>query len=299
MKGLVFNILNCSLNDGPGVRTTIFLKGCPLRCIWCHNPESQKFEAELSFYSEKCVGCMACVKVCKNGCHTFIDGNHFINRANCQKCFACVDACPVSALKIEGELMEAEDVAKKAMKDKEYFTASGGGITISGGEPLSQINFIYELLKIFKENEIHTAIETSGMAKTENLIKIMSLTDLFLYDYKGTEEELHKKNTGVSNKTILKNLDFLYKSGKDIILRCPLVEGVNDTETHLYEIANIREKYPKLRAIEIMPYHNMGDCKNERIGKKSLYNAENASNETKEKWLKILHSNGDESIVMN
>ena len=299
MKGMVLEILNCSLNDGPGVRTAVFLKGCPLKCIWCHNPESQDINRELRFKKDKCIVCGLCEKTCENGVHDFTKQIHTLNRQNCIKCGDCIEICPVSAVSFFGYEMEAEDVLKQVLKEKEYFAHSGGGITITGGEPLYQPEYTLELLKITKANNIHTAVETSGLAKKEDLLKILEYTDLFLFDYKHTNPELHLNHTGVSNKAILENLDLLYRCGKDIILRCPLIANVNDSDEHLKAIGHMRSVYPNIKSIEIMPYHNMGTKKNDEIGKLTDYYAENTIDEKKRKWLEVLMSYGDCDIIMN
>lgn len=194
-QGLVLAIERCSLHDGPGLRSTIFLKGCPLRCLWCHNPESQAFFPELYYFEEKCVRCGECATVCPDSCHAIIESSHEIDRANCTACGACVNACPYSALEIKGCWMDAKEVMETLEKDRDYYEASGGGLTVSGGEPMSQFEFTKELLSRSKEKEIHSCIETSGFAPFEKLMEIRDAVGIFLFDFKESDPERHMRYT--------------------------------------------------------------------------------------------------------
>ncbi|MEZ0536468.1 glycyl-radical enzyme activating protein [Caldicellulosiruptoraceae bacterium PP1] len=268
-EGIVFDIQRCSVFDGPGIRTTVFLKGCPLRCKWCHNPESQNFLPEIMFFEEKCTLCNKCVDVCPTKSHKIMNKMHLFNGYTCKKCFLCVDQCPNEAIIIKGQKMSVYDIIDIVMKDKEYYDTSGGGLTLSGGEPLYQFEFALEILKKAKEHNISTCVETSGYTNKENLKNILPFVDIFLYDYKVTNSKKHKYLTGNDNRLIIENLDYLYNKGCKIILRFPLIPGVNDDEEHLEAISKMKLKYPKLIDVEILPYHNIGVSKLKRLGLKS------------------------------
>ena len=246
MNGTIFNIQRFCINDGPGIRTTIFLKGCPLKCIWCHNPESQAREPEIMFYKEKCTKCGSCVNVTVN------DSD-----------FVCIN----DAKEICGKEISSDEVIKEVLKDEIFYQNSGGGITISGGEPFYQFDFSLELVKKAKENGLHTAIETCGFVKNSNLKKIAEFVDLFLYDYKETNSEKHKNFTGVDNTVIIDNLSFLNDINKDVILRCPIIKGCNDRREHFEGIAEIANRYKNILHIEIEPYHSLGEGKYSALGK--------------------------------
>ncbi len=270
--GTVFNIQKFSLNDGPGIRTTVFLKGCPLNCIWCHNPESKKIYPELFYVPNKCIGCTLCLSVCPNNCHSFLENTHIFNRDTCTLCGKCATVCAPKALEIVGEEKSVEEVLKEVLKDKPFYENSGGGVTISGGEPMANPCFTYELLKAFKENGLHTAIETSGFGKKEDFIKIAPLVDLFLFDYKETDPKLHKEFTGVSNELILENLKMLDDLGNKIILRCPIIPGYNDRKEHFEGISNTANSLKNILEINIEPYHPLGKSKAEQLGKVYILN---------------------------
>ena len=246
MNGTIFNIQRFCINDGPGIRTTVFLKGCPLKCIWCHNPESQAREPEIMFYKDKCTKCGSCVNVTVN------DSD-----------FVCIN----DAKEICGKEISSDEVIKEVLKDEIFYQNSGGGITISGGEPFYQFDFSLELVKKAKENGLHTAIETCGFVKNSNLKKIAEFVDLFLYDYKETNSEKHKNFTGVDNTVIIDNLSFLNNINKDVILRCPIIKGCNDRREHFEGIAEIANRYKNILHIEIEPYHSLGEGKYSALGK--------------------------------
>lgn len=297
VKGIVFDIQRCSIHDGPGIRTTVFLKGCPLSCKWCHNPESWSFNPELMFNQHKCISCLDCIDSCPVQAHTVVDNQHFFNRDLCIACGNCVKSCFNDALEIKGKKMQVAQVLEEVKKDLEYYQSSGGGLTLSGGEALVQFEFTYALLTEAKKLGIHNCIETSGFLQQKYLKEILSVTDLFLFDYKATDDELHQELTGVSNKMILENLDYLYQQGANIILRCPLIPGVNDSEKHLRGIALVAEKYPSLKGIEIMAYHNLGVEKNIRLGREANYQEkDNTDQEQKERWLAALKKYGCKKV---
>ncbi len=255
MKASVFDIQRSSFVDGPGIRTTVFLKGCNLRCAWCHNPESQSPDRQMMFYKNKCTGCGKCRNVCPRG----LD--------KCDFCGKCELYCPADARKICGKEMTAEEIFAEAVKDKAFYDASGGGVTFSGGECMLRADFLLEILKKCKEGGIHTAVDTAGHVPYESFLKILPYTDMFLYDVKLADEELHKRWTGVSNKLILENLKRLSEDfSGDIIIRIPLIGGVNDTVSEMTKIAEILRGI-KHKSVEILPYHKMGEHKFEALGR--------------------------------
>lgn len=299
MTGLTFDIHRFSLNDGPGIRTTVFLKGCYLKCEWCHNPESQSFKPQLSFNPEKCLHCFECVKVCPNNAHQIIDNKHFVEWNWCDLAGKCVEVCPSGALKIIGTNTEVDFIISEVMKDKKYFDKTGGGLTISGGEPMAQFESTKELLVMAKQKGIHTVLDTCGYGEQNHYNEILDYVDLFLFDYKLTDDDLHKEFTGVTNKQILDNLDFLYKNRASIILRCPLIPGINDNDDHLRGIKKIIKKYPKLKSVEIMPYHNMGRDKASRVGMDyQLSQIKNADEHDKQRWISYF-ADAEINVVLN
>jgi len=297
---MLFDIHRFSLHDGPGIRTTVFLKGCPLSCKWCHNPESQLYKPQISFNSERCNNCFDCVEVCPANALQIINDKLLLQYHLCDSCGDCVPVCAKDALKIYGYKLNTEEVIKIVLKDKEYFKNSDGGITISGGEPMTQFLFTKGLLVLAKQNDVHTCIETCGFAPSEKYLELMGLVDLFLYDYKETDSSKHKSFTGVSNELILKNLDLLYNSGANIILRCPIIPGINDSEKHVNGIKYLYTKYPHLIGIELMAYHNIGNVKAKQTEMKNiLMNIDTADNELKASWLKSFKSLGIEKIRLD
>lgn len=268
VDGIVFNIQKFCTNDGPGIRTVVFLKGCPLNCIWCHNPESKQLLPELLYSSYKCVCCGKCVQICPNHVHDFVGDVHIINREKCSGCGKCVQICRVNALDIAGVRKSVDDILKEVREDKLFYTKSGGGMTLSGGEPMFQHEFAEALLKAAKKEDIHTCIETCGYADAEVYKRIIPYVDIFLFDYKETNIELHKKYTGVSNERIISNLKMIDSLGGKIILRCPIIPTLNDTDVHLSAIADVANSLDNIVEINIAPYHNLGKTKSERQGKK-------------------------------
>lgn len=264
--GTIFNIQKFSINDGPGIRTTVFMKGCPLNCLWCHNPESKSRKTEIFFDARKCVGCRSC-EVCPYGCHVFTDTEHIFNREKCIACGKCAAECYTDALELVGTEKSVEEIIAEVMKDEAFYENSGGGMTLSGGEPMFQFDFTYELLKRAKENGLHTCIETCGFAKWEQYEKIADLVDIFLFDYKETDPGKHKEFTGVTNELILENLKKLDEKGCKTVLRCPIIPGLNDTEEHFTGIAKTANSLRNVLEINVEPYHPLGKGKSEMLGK--------------------------------
>lgn len=257
MEGVLLDISRGSIHDGPGIRTTVFLKGCPLKCQWCHNPESQSIRQQLSFNPSRCVGCGACEAVCSRQVHKISSAGHQVDFKKCMTCGACVEVCSYKALSIYGRTVSTEEVLKVVRRDKDFYDTLGGGVTISGGEPSMQPLFCGELLQLCREEGVHTAVETCGFCAESTLCGLMPYTDLFLFDWKIHEEESARIYIGQSNQRIVENLHMLLKEGAKVILRCPIIPGVNDTEDHFASIKELLEQYPDLYA-ELMPYHNFG-----------------------------------------
>lgn len=264
-EGNVFDIHRFSLNDGPGIRTTVFLKGCPLKCLWCHNPESQAFKPQLSFNLEKCLHCFNCVDACQNSVHKIIEEKHQVFFEECKLAGNCIDACTQDALKIIGQKRSVEEIISEVKKDKKYYDKSGGGITISGGEPMAQYELTKQILKAAKKEGLHTCLDTCGFAKQRQYEELLEYVDLFLFDYKATDSQKHIELTGVDNKLILHNLNFLYNKKAHLIIRCLIVPGINDDSEHTNRICELKNEYPNAE-IEILKYHKMGIPKLAQLG---------------------------------
>lgn len=289
MDGIVMNIQKFCLQDGPGIRTTVFLKGCNMRCKWCHNPESLEAGPELLFYEEKCVSCGACREVCPRGVHRFRekDGGllHTLDRAQCIACNACVSVCLKDALEVAGRRMDENEVMEEIRKDSKYYAGSGGGVTFSGGESTFQTDFLLSLLKACKKEGIHTALETNGLMTEETLRRALPLTDLFLYDYKATGEEEYRKWTGASGQIPLKNLGRIQEAGGIVWLRCPVIPGINDVPAHFESIRQLQKKYSCIVKAEIMAYHDTGKGKWKECGRQyELADVKTVSEEQKKEW---------------
>lgn len=258
-EGIVFNIQKYSIHDGPGIRTTVFLKGCPLRCLWCHNPESQSFRPELVFYEKRCIGCGECLKQCKQ--------NAIEEKQNCINCGSCAEVCFANAREIAGKRMTVNEVMLEIEKDRIFYESSGGGVTFSGGEPLSQPDFLEELLKRCKKDGFHTVVDTCGFIETENIIKLSPFIDLFLYDLKTMDASKHTAYTGVSNKIILDNLKVISDLGKRIFIRMPIIPGMNDEDKDLEAEADFIKGLHGVEQINLLPYHHIGKEKYKRLNK--------------------------------
>lgn len=264
--GNVFHIQRFSLYDGPGVRTVVFLKGCPLRCLWCHNPEGLSTKQQVQFNPTKCIGCLDCASVCPNGCHKQEDEHHIYNRALCTACGQCAGQCCSDALSISGMEMSAEEVMSQVLKDRSVYSESDGGLTLSGGEPFAQPKFAIALLRLAKEHALHTCVETCGYTSADILSEAAKYTDLFLYDYKLTDEDLHRKFCGVSNQKILGNLNLLDELGAEVILRCPIVPGCNDDDSHIQAIGKLAASHRCIKENHLEPYHRLGIDKSVQLG---------------------------------
>lgn len=265
--GMVYDIQRFSLHDGPGIRTLVFLKGCPLRCLWCSNPESQNISEELLYIPSRCIHCDLCYAVCK---YSAIKKENYtkdrIIRELCTLCGDCARECPTTALSIKGKKMSVDEVLNEIIKDKKFYESSNGGVTISGGEPFFQPEFTHELLKCFYENGINTAVETSGDTPWESIEYSLPYINLFLFDIKAVNPEKHIKLTKRPNHRILENLKNLVKEGLPFLLRIPIVPGLNDTENDIKELLNLFKDL-KITSVELLEYHELGVSKYEYLNR--------------------------------
>ena len=270
LRGLVFDVKRFAIHDGPGIRTTVFLKGCPLSCAWCHNPESQRREPELLVRSERCVACGTCVSACPNGAiaRQSSRAKPETDRSRCTGCGACVTACIPRARTVVGQARSVDDLLAEIERDTLFYDQSGGGVTLSGGEPLAQQEFASELLRRCRSQRIHTAVDTCGFADEAALAAVAEETDLFLYDVKLLDDERHRRWTGASNEKILRNLERLARDGKRIWVRYPLVPGINDSERDLAEFGRFVARCPGVEAVQVLPYHAAGERKFDHLGRR-------------------------------
>ncbi|MBQ8880107.1 MAG: glycyl-radical enzyme activating protein [Clostridia bacterium] len=266
MNGRILNIQRFCTEDGPGIRTTVFMKGCPLRCIWCHNPESQKVCAEISFNKSKCVECGKCAAVCENGCRA--NKKHALyQRKLCAGCGKCAEICESGALEKHGEIRSADEICRVILKDRVYYEASGGGVTLSGGEPLYQWELAEEILRRCSDEGIHTAIETCGYGSEKVFRQVIKHCDLVLFDIKETDAALHKRYTGVDLKPILRNLSILNSEEIPFFIRAPIIPSLNDRIEHFTALRKLRESMKSCLGIQVMPYHNIGRHKYDLLGR--------------------------------
>ena len=269
-QAMVFDIQRFCLHDGPGIRTTVFMKGCPLRCKWCHNPESWKSGTELFYHPSTCVGCGACVDACKSLAHTLENGVHNFDRTKCNSCFTCADACPTGALVTTGKFTSIDEIMATVLRDRTFY-AENGGLTVSGGEPFMQADFVIKILQRAKAEGLHTAVETSGATSLDALLEAMKYTDLFLFDCKLYPGEKHKSFIGTDGENLHANLKALDEANAKIILRCPIIPSVNDDETHFNYIANLARSLTSLVEVNVQPYHETGLSKAHDIGNNGMF----------------------------
>ncbi len=260
MTGTIFDIQRMSLHDGPGIRTTVFFKGCSMHCFWCHNPESLLPEPEIQFFVDRCILCGRCQEVCDRHCHRIDPDSrtHDFHRAPCTKCGKCALNCPSGSLVRTGESITPEELAGIVLRDRAFFMHSGGGVTVSGGEPLLQPAFVHRFFTILQEQRIHTAIETALNVPWESLSTVLPVTDLILADIKHPDPEMHKAATGVSNELILQNFRILEQSGLPYVIRVPVIPGVNDSEAVMHMLNTRISGILHPLYLELMPYHEYG-----------------------------------------
>ena len=299
-SGIVTNIQKFSIQDGPGIRTTVFLKGCPLRCLWCHNPEGLRAYPEIAFRPQQCILCGRCADVCPNGCHVFDPADaahpHHFERENCVRCGRCAEVC-VGALEVMGKEMTVDEVLEKVLQDKVFYEHSGGGMTLSGGEPMFQFPFALALARQAKEEGLHVCIETSGEAPAAAYAAIMPYIDIFLWDYKETDPALHKKFTGHDNARILDNQMRLGKAGAQMVLRCPIIPGCNDRPDHFAGIARTAQANPGVTEVHVEPYHPLGKSKAESLGRPyPLGDLGFPEEETVQGWIEAIRKGTDKPV---
>lgn len=268
---LLFNIQRCCVHDGPGIRTTLFFKGCPLRCQWCHNPESQSFDTEMLCNSDRCSQCQRCSNNCPQQAYQRQAGNWVWQENRCQRCGLCVDNCLQSAREIAGQPYTLTQLLQEVEKDRPFYEQSGGGVTFSGGEAMVQIEPLAALAAACKERDISVAVDTCGYVPQEHFKRMIPLTDVFLYDIKLMDPILHRYYTGQDNLLILENLRFLSQQGASIQLRLPLLGGINDTDDQLEALFSFIDNIP-LIGVNLLPYHDIASGKYQRLsGKVPVY----------------------------
>ncbi len=268
-SGIIFNIQRYSIHDGPGIRTTVFLKGCPLKCFWCQNPESQNLKPEILVKKEACTACGHCVDICPNKASSISGATAVIQREKCTGCGKCVEACPNEARSLVGKRVTVDEVFQELLKDKKFYANSGGGVTLSGGEPTSQPEFASSILQKCKDAGLHTAIETCGFASWTNMQELLKYTDFVLYDIKCIDPEKHKKATGRDNSLILSNAKKIAKY-KPMKIRVPLIPTFNANTEEISLITRFVKRELKVSEIELLPYNKFGESKYDRLGRTAI-----------------------------
>ncbi|MBU8913175.1 MAG: glycyl-radical enzyme activating protein [Spirochaetales bacterium] len=267
--GMVFNIQRFSVHDGPGIRTTVFMKGCNLHCFWCHNPESISPVQEVQLFPDKCIGCGNCFEVCPVHAHRMEEDHRVLDRELCERCGKCVDECYAGALKMAGELRTVSDVMSVVERDRAFYETSEGGVTYSGGEPLLSVPFLAELLRSSKERSIHTAVDTALNVSWSSIEKIIPLADLFLVDFKHIDSRAHREAVGVDNSRILENLEKLARHHEHLWVRIPVIPGVNANPDVLARMAEFLTRLERLERLELLAFHGLADAKYESLGQVS------------------------------
>jgi pyruvate formate lyase activating enzyme len=266
MQGVITNIQRFSIHDGPGIRTTVFLKGCNLRCFWCHNPETLAPKAQLQIFSSRCIGCGECFRRCPQHAHLMVDGRREFRRDLCVGCGICAETCYAEALVLTGQVKTVEEVVEEVLRDRPFYETSNGGVTLSGGEPLQQLDFSYAILERCRAEKVHTAIETAASFPWERVAAILPVTDLVMMDIKLMDPERHRECTGTTNERILANAERLGQQPQPLIVRTPIIPGVNDNAADVAAIAAFVAKLPNLQYYELLPFHPMATSKYDSLG---------------------------------
>jgi pyruvate formate lyase activating enzyme len=292
--GTIFDIKRFSIHDGPGIRSTVFFKGCPLSCRWCHNPESQSPKPELIFRPERCLNCGACAEVCQTGATT-VNGSeiHYV-KEECRVCGECVMVCYAGARELVGYEISPEEVVEELVRDQIFYEESGGGVTFSGGEPLYQAEFLEQTLKLCRENGLHTALDTCGSGSWEDLERQLPYLDMVLYDLKLLDDQLHKEFTGTSNRNILENFRRLTESKVEIRIRRPVIPGVNDSREEIQALAGFIHNTNGVKRIDLLPYHALSADKYARLDREEGADWSIPNEEDQERITKQLTEEGFE-----
>lgn len=291
-KALVFNMIKGSFVDGYGIRTTVFLKGCPLRCIWCCNPEGQSFQPELRILYEKCTGCGRCVSKCSQGALSIKDGLVAIDREKCNGCYDCVDYCFDGAMETFGTWYTAEEIFNIVKKDINFYNSTGGGVTIGGGEATCYPKFMHEIIDLCHGAGISVAVDTCGYTVCDDSLEVLKRADLLLFDVKGLDPVAHERNTGRSNELILNNLKLLSDLRKPIIIRIPIIPGYNCPDEELEQIADLLASLKSVERVDLLPEHEFGKMKYEQIGKDYFLEPQEVSPERLARIIEMFRSRG-------
>jgi len=266
MKGIITSLQRMSIHDGPGIRTVVFMKGCNMHCKWCHNPETWSNKPQLQYIREKCICCCTCIKVCPNNVLSATTSSLDINFKDCNTCGICSESCCTNALSIVGEYVTIEELWEEIKKDMPYFQSSGGGVTISGGEPLLQKDFVKEFLSFCKNNNINTAIETNLSLSWDIIEELIPVTYLWMCDFKIFDSHKHREWTGIDNTSIIKNISELATRGANILVRTPVIPGINDTDEEIEKISQFLSPFSKTLSYELLGFHTLGFSKYESFG---------------------------------
>ncbi len=286
MNGVIFDIKRYSINDGPGIRTTVFLKGCPLRCVWCHNPEGQNPDLELIYRKSRCIGCLECVKNCPEGALSPVDNRISLNRKECVLCGDCWETCQSEALSVVGKEVTCEETVKEVIEDLVFYEESGGGVTFSGGEPFLQADFLCALSRECKTQGINVAVDTCGCVPFEAFNKLLDGVDLFLYDIKLIDAEKHKRYSGASNQEILENLRRLAENGSNVRVRLPIIPSINDDDENIERTASFLASLSSVRYVDLLPYHRAGIEKYRSLGRSYMLAKIRPPPKERMKWIK-------------
>lgn len=293
-KALIFDIKRYAINDGPGIRVTIFYKGCPLSCVWCHNPESISPYAQKMYSESKCIGSVKCVEVCPESALKLTHEGIITDTDKCTLCGKCAVVCPTKAIEMSGKAYTTDELIRIIERETIFFDHSEGGVTFSGGEPLMHHKNLIEILDKCRERDIHRVVDTTLFAKSEVVLEVAKRTDLFLVDLKAFDSEIHEKFTGVKNELILKNIQLLAENKHDFIIRIPFIEGINADESTLEKMAKFLSTIPwERKEVNLLPYHDIGKHKHVKLGSEYLVNHLQTPNEEQMRMAqKIFESNG-------